>query len=199
VSSLRQRKDVLAFVFGCFAGLTRITSIALVMFGIDEIRKKRTTTLIASIGPAVGVGLHTFFLWATTGDPLKFIHAQATFGANTDFELGRFTQTLTRSFRTPGGFDDLSIMMTVLVIIATVVLLFQGRIGEGLYCAMLMALPLSAISLKSLHRYSLLAFPVFPLLAGLLRNRVVYATVVVIEIYYLFELARHFGRGHWVG
>jgi hypothetical protein len=199
VWSLRERKPALAFVFGCLAGLTRITSIALLMFGIDEIRKKRTSTMIASTGPAVGIGLYSMFLWATTGDPLKFFHVQETFGRNTTFDLGRFIQMLTRSFRTPGGFDDVSIIVIAVVAVAAALLAFQGRIGEALYCAMLIAVPLSTLTLASLQRYALLAFPAFPLLAGFLRNRVVYAIVLLLEIYYLFELARHFGRGHWVG
>lgn len=199
VWSLRERKPALAFVFGCLAGLTRITSIALLMFGVDELRKKRTSTLIASLGPAVGIGLYSTFLWATTGDPLKFVQVQETFGRNTAFDLGRFIQMLTRSFRTPGGFDDVSIVVIALISVATALLAFQKRIGEALYCAMLLALPLSTLTLASLHRYALLAFPAFPLLGGLLRNRVVYAIVLVLEVFYLFELARHFGRGHWVG
>jgi hypothetical protein len=44
-----------------------------------------------------------------------------------------------------------------------------------------------------------MAFPVFPVLAGVLRNRVVFYIVVAIEIYFLFVYARHFGQEHWVG
>ena len=199
VLALRERKGFLAFACGYLAGLTRITSIALVAFAIDAIRKRDVKSASACIGPAAGLASYMGFLWMKTGDPLRFMHVQEFFGRVGGFSSGRLIQLLARSFRTATGWDDVAIAMLVLITIACGMLIAQRRIGEAVYCAALLALPLATVSLTSLHRYALLAFPAFPALAGLLRHRYVYFGIVALEIYFLVVYAWHFGQGHWVG
>lgn len=199
VLSLRERKPALALVCGCLAGLTRITSLALVMFGIDEVRNRRLKSAIASIGPVAGLTLHMTWLRITSGDPLRFMTAQERFGRATSFSAGRLVQLLARCFRTDDPWDVVGLVTLALVAIAAAMLILGRRYGEGLYCGLLITLPLATLSLTSLHRYALLAFPAFPLLGGLLRSRALYWTVVALEIWFLIAYARHFGRGDWVG
>ena len=192
---LRKDRPLYAFVCGYLAGLTRVTSVALVLLGIG----KRPRSLAASLGPAAGLATHMLFLRWKTGDPLRFLHTQEHFGRATGFSPGRLIQLVVRPFVVEHQWDKVSLLFMALVVLGAALLILEKRIGEGAYCLALLAMPLTTLSLTSIHRYALLAFPAFPILAGYLRNRAVYALVLALELYNLFVLSRDFAWGHWVG
>ena len=196
---LRTDRPLYAFLCGYLAGLTRVTSVALLLFGIDALRQKKPRGAAAALGPAAGLATYMLFLRWKTGDPFRFLHTQEHFGRATGFSAGRFIQLVARPFVVEHQWDKVSLLFMALVVLGAALLILDKRLGEGAYCLALLAMPLTTLSLTSIHRYALLAFPAFPILAGYLRNRVVFGLVLGLELYNLFILSRDFAWGHWVG
>jgi hypothetical protein len=138
------------------------------------------------------------YLYFSTGDALKFVHSQQYFG-RASFSPGRLLQVVTRSLTSGDRWEWLALASVFVVLTGATVLALDRKPGEALYSAALVGLPLASVTLTSLHRYALLAFPVYPRIAGLLRNRAIYFSVVAAEVVLLFIFARHFGLQHWVG
>lgn len=196
---LRQQRPGLAFASGFLAGLTRVTSLGLVLLAIDELRAGRRRSVIASLGPVAGAATYMTFLWLNTGDPLKFVHAQEHFGRATSFSAGRLVQVIGRALTSNDRWEWLALGTLAFVLTGAVMLVRAGRIGEAAYSAALVCMPLASVALTSMHRYALLAFPVVPFMAGLIPNRVTLYAIVALEVVLLVVFSSHFGQQHWVG
>lgn len=198
VTLLRAKRGFLAFCAGFLAGLTRLPCLALVFFAADDIRARRRTGF-AALGPFAGASAFALFLWQTTGDPLKYAHAQQSFSRSNEFSAGRILQTITRVWTTSDQWGLVDVTALVIVIVGACLLVRAGRWPEGLYSAAVVLLPLASMSVMSIHRYALLAFPVFPLLAGYFRNRFLYWALIATEVVFLVIYGLHFGRQNFVG
>jgi len=198
VTLLRGRKGWLAFLAGVLAGLTRPQCVALSLFAIEDLRAKRKTAL-AAFGPIVGAASYAGYLWWATGNPMKYAEAQAAYTRSSHFSAGRLLQVLARVWPTRDQWGLVDLITLIIVVIGACALVRIGRVAEGLFCAAVVLIPLATLSLMGIHRYALLAFPLFPYLAGFFRNRWAYWLLIAAEAWFLVQYALNFGRGNFVG
>ncbi len=189
-----------ALVFGLLAGLTRVTAVALIFLALDFARARQwRRAAVAAAAPLAGLGLWMGYLWSTTGDPLKFLHVQSEFGRSSQFHPGGLLDALTAVFASgqPQSYWELAFLLLVLA--GAAALVAEGRWSEGGYSAAVVLMPLVTLRLTSLNRYALLAFPVYLLLGGRLRNRHLFRLALALEIAVLCFHAGRFGLHQWVG
>lgn len=198
VTLLRRQNGWAAFLAGVLAGLTRPPCVALAVFAVDDLRAKRKTAL-AALGPLVGAASYAGYLWWITGNPMKYAVAQGTFARSARFSGGRVLQILTRVVTTSDQWGLVDLTTLIVVMIGACALVRMRRVAEGVFCAALVLIPVGSLSTMSLHRYALLAFPLFPYLAGFFKNRWAYWLLIAVEVWFLVQYALHFGRGNYVG
>jgi hypothetical protein len=198
--SLREERPLLAFTAGVLAGFTRVNAVLLILLGLgglDRARWKRTAAAIA--GPAVGLALWCAWLGWSTGDPLKFLHVQESFGRYTSFHVGRLWDNLWANLAHPGGMALWEIGALALTLVLGFALLFRKRWAEGLFSLAVPLFPLVTMRLISLNRYALMAFPAFIHGGDLLRKRWVWIGVLALEAVLLLFFAHQFARQMFVG
>lgn len=198
VTLLRAKRGVPAFLAGAMAGLTRLPCLALVVFAARDARERRPSAL-AVLGPLAGAAAFAVYLWISTGDPLRYAHSQQTFGRASSFSAGRLLQVLWRACRTDDRWGWVDLCALAIVMVGACMLARARRTAEGIFSAAVVLIPLASLSVASIHRYALLAFPVFPHLAGLFRNRWAYWALIAAELWFLVVYALHFGRQNFVG
>ncbi|MEO6258819.1 MAG: hypothetical protein ABIP63_00650 [Thermoanaerobaculia bacterium] len=112
----------------------------------------------------VPIGLIGFvcYLYAKTGDPLAFVHAEALWGRGgsaagfgTTIQHGDFV------ISKPWNFVALNAAAGLLMIAASVSFFVRRQWSYAVYSLLSAALPLSSGSLQSLSRYALVDFPLF--------------------------------------
>jgi ABC-type Fe3+-siderophore transport system permease subunit len=109
------------------------------------------------------------YLYARTGDPLAFIHAQTLWGRGASTRIDpTFPAGLVIS--KPWNFVALNIAAAVLMIAAGLAFLVRRQWAYAVYTLLSVALPLSSGSVQSLARYALVDFPIFFWLAGACRT-----------------------------
>jgi len=197
---LRRGRPGWAFALGVAAGLTRISGLLVALFALDFLRQKRWkefSTCLAA--PITGFDSWTLWLWRTTGDPLKYAHAQAEFGRSTTFHPGRLFDLLANAARSGPGLGWWELFFLFLVLTGAAALAARGRWGEAAYSAATVLLPVATLRLASLNRYALVAFPVYLWLGGLTHRRWIFRTVLAVEIGLLFWYAAQFGQQYWTG
>lgn len=181
-----RRRDAPAIALGVLAGLTRVSSLALILPLVVVAWQRRTVgSWLVAAAPALGIGLQMAWLRHSVGDPLAFVHAQGRWGGHASFpplalgeEFWQFAQT--------GRAIHLLSALTVIIYLALLVPilrlpLFAGhRAEEVAYVGGIFALPLLAGVLQSSGRFGLLAFPLFFALAELgLRRPALHRAFVV--------------------
>jgi hypothetical protein len=189
-----------AFVLGAAAGLTRISSLALALFALDELLERRWKLFaVALTAPFAGLALFMAWLWRTTGDPLRFLNAQESFGRDYFFDAGRLFDLLARDATGSGLQSKWDLFFLFLVLVGAATLVLKGRWGEAGYSAAAVLMPLALVRIAGVNRYAFAAFPAFILLGGLQRGKVTFRVVLGLEILLLFFYAARFGLQHWVG
>lgn len=198
--ALRRDRPGWAFALGAAAVLTRVSSLALVLFAIDELRRRRwKTCAVAVTAPFAGLALWMAWLWRTTGDPLRFLHAQESFGGDHLFDAGRLLDLLVRDASSPGVQSKWELFFLFLVLAGSAALAVKGRWGEAGYSAATVLMSLAMVRTAGLNRYALAAFPALVLLGGLVGGKAAYRLVLGLELVLLFFYAARFGLQHWVG
>ena len=130
---------------------------------------------------------------------MKYAEAQAAYTRSSHFSGGRLLQVLARVWPTRDQWGLVDLTTLIIVVIGACALVRIGRVAEGLFCAAVVLIPLATLSLMGIHRYALLAFPLFPYLAGFFRNRWAYWLLIAAEAWFLVQYALNFGRGNFVG
>jgi len=132
----------------------------------------------------LGVAAFIGYLYARTGDPLAFIHAQTLWGRS---GTATFTDSISHSglvIAKPWNFVALNLAAALLMIAAGCSFLLRRQWSYAAYTLLSVAVPLSSGSLQSLSRYALVDFPLFYWLAGAChtpaRDRALTATFVIL-------------------
>jgi len=132
-------------------------------------------SLLAAAYVPIGLVAYTLFLLATFGDPLAFIHAQATWGRSTSagsvFNI--VNNIITNLHLGPNPWAGQLNTLTVLNLLSTigfaplvVLVALKLRPAYGVYTCLTFLVPLSTGSIGSMTRYVLMLIPCFLLLAA---------------------------------
>ena len=113
----------------------------------------------------LGVAAFVGYLYARTGDPLAFIHAQTLWGRGASAPFSEPIQQNGLTIAKPWNFVALNLAAALLMIAAGCSFLVRRQWSYAAYTLLSVAVPLSSGSLQSLSRYALVDFPLF-LLAG---------------------------------
>jgi hypothetical protein len=156
-----------AGVAGALAAATRVIGISLLpaLLLLPWQRRERPAKqllwlLIIPFGLLAFVG----FLYARTGDPLAFVHAQTLWGRGAVPRLDEPREGLLIS--KPWNFIAMNAAAALLMIAAGVSFLRKRQWSYAAYTLLSVAIPLSSGSLQSMSRYAAVDFPVFYWLAG---------------------------------
>lgn len=100
LNSVFTKKPKTAFLFGFLAATTRLVGVFLsipALFFLITHEKKITKSLILSFtGPVLGLVSYMIYLFQKTGDPIFFLTAQPSFGANRSTHIILLPQVLYR-------------------------------------------------------------------------------------------------------
>ncbi len=147
---------------------------------VHHVRTQLTTvvrswrSLLAAAFVPVGLIAFMAYLSNTFGDPLAFIHVQATFGrdVSTSGAANLLSTTITRLNFGPGFFAGQTNPRTVVDTLATlgfgflvVALPFKLRPAHVIFTALTLLVPLASGTVSSMTRYVLMLVPCFMLLA----------------------------------
>jgi hypothetical protein len=179
---IRERRWLLAGVFGYFAALTRVEGVLLaVPFAIEwgiALYESRGDwfrwPLDTAVKPLAGIlaiplGLASYmaYLWVLRGDPLYFSHVQAHWGRHLAMPWVSFGYSLHLIF---GNVEPqtianqlLEVTFTLLMIAALAIGFRRLRASYIAYMALSILVPISTSSLMSMPRFALVLFPMFAL------------------------------------
>ena len=197
--AVQEDKGFAAAAFGALAALARVNGIVASVFALSCAGpRRRRTAVLAAAGPLAGLALWMLRLSGKTGDPLRFLHAQASFGRASSFEpallLDRLVETV--SHGSALGLWEVGSLLAVLTGAAG--LLWRRRWAESLFSAAVILMPLYTHSTTSLNRYALAAFPALVFLGERVSPRVL-PILLGAEAALLVLWASRFGRQVFAG
>jgi hypothetical protein len=169
---LAAKKDAwwLAGLFGALATCTRITGLCLfpaVAFLYWQRYHSVKINVLALLLMPAGLVPYMIFLHRITGNAFAFLDVQAAWGHS----LGLFVRPLWEYLKNPlqisfrWDFRFLNFLAALLALSCGAVFLKRKQWALATYTLLCVILPLSAMQLQSLTRYTMIAFPIFILLA----------------------------------
>lgn len=173
-----------AGVWGMLAALTRFNGVLLFPCFLGELlwqywREKKAIPLSTAcllLIPA-GLGIFMGILWLAVGEPLAFLHIQASWGKEPTFFLRTLFNALAHtdlSFpRKPFAILGLLDTIAAIAFLALAGLMAIQKISPSLwiYVALSVIVPLSAGNTQSMLRFCSVLFPAFYYLAQVTRRR----------------------------
>jgi Gpi18-like mannosyltransferase len=178
---VRERRWVMAGVFGYFAALTRSEGILLAAplfiewaiaakeggreffrYWVDDVVKP----LLGLALVPLGIVTYMAYLWVVTGDPLKFSHVQAHWGRHFALpwdSIGNSITKLSHAHTQTVANQSLELAFTTLMVVALFLGLRRLRLSYSIYMALSILVPMSTSSLMSMPRFALVLFPMFAL------------------------------------
>ncbi|WP_422926020.1 mannosyltransferase family protein [Singulisphaera sp. PoT] len=205
------KRYLLSGFFGGLAALTRPTGIALfAAFALDYLWKlsKRSTPFSARIlGLALipaGLGIFMLMLFVHANDPFAFVKAHGSWGRS----FASPSQALWAAIR---GIDwtlprdhvnavtALDALTGALFLVLPLRLFKRYDPALPIYAMILILMPLSTGSLKSLLRLECVSFPAFLALAELGKSREADRIIVFVSALFLGLLNIRFSNWYWVG
>ena len=179
---IRERRWLMAGLFGYFASLTRVEGVLLALpFLIEWLAalaeqkndwwKWPLDTIARPIAgiAAIPLGMATYmaYLWVLRGDPLYFTHVQAHWGRHLAPPWVAFTHSLTIITGHHSSIvianQLLEVTFTLLMLGVLVVGFRRLRPSYIAYMAVSILVPMSTSSLMSMPRFALVLFPMFAL------------------------------------
>lgn len=211
----RRQRWYLAAALGCFIGLARIEGQALIIYLVYEYLHKlgfawkniEWRKLLLLFSPLLGLAAYALFLYFKLGDPWFFLKIQTIgWGHHFSWPWDPVIDYLAiivyhREIAVSGYYlsraIDLFFFLSVLVL--GIMTALRVRLSYGLYIIAATLMTACSGELASANRRSLMAFPIFILLAKLGRNPVVnfLITLLFSGFFNLFML--RFLNGLWVG
>jgi hypothetical protein len=179
---MRERRWLMAGVFGFFAALTRSEGILLAAplfiewaiaareggreffrYWVDDVVKPFVGMALVPLGLAT----YMAYLWVINGDPLRFSHVQSHWGRYFAPPWVSFSNTVHKivaahSTQTVAN-ETLELAFTALMVIVLIVGFRRLRLSYVVYMAFSIVIPMCTASLMSMPRFALVLFPMFAL------------------------------------
>ncbi len=218
---LKRKAYILAFVFGYFTALTRVTGIFLLIpiiaFFVIEVKRMKQWVIkeiYLLAAPVLGLLTYCWYLWKTTGDPIYFFHAQEYFGAHRSTNFVFIPQVIYRYIKI-----FLTAKMNFQYFVAAVELLFfvsvacillldlrqmikkkkfnAFRLGLYLFSWVNLLVPTLTGTLTAIPRYSMMSLSIF-LFLGEMKNARIKTAVLIFFILFHILLFGLFIQGYYV-
>ncbi len=219
---IRHERWWLAGFFGLLACLTRETGIFLVLPFLYEyarqhdfqIKKMINASILAVALIPAGIGLYCLYCYRRWGDPLEFVHAEASWARHLQLPwfgmMQSFMSISEGSILSFQGLRNLTDLVPTLFVLVVLILSIVGpwrlskeRWAYAIYgliffvCLQLIA-STGFYPLASSGRFMLELFPVFIVIAALGKQRWFHLNYMLISAAILFFLTEQFLAGHWV-
>jgi len=203
----------LAGILGGLASATRV--IGILLLPVLAVRKRTVWLLLIPFGLAV----YMYFLYQTTGDPLKFLHALPSFGeqrSSTPILLPqvfyryifKILPNLNYSYDAVASFayfpvvfaTFLEFFVGIIFLVLSVIAFFRLKLSYALYLALGYLIPTLSGSFSSLPRYVLVLFPAFILIANWLEKISKPLRILIFGLLFISLLISTalFVRGYWL-
>ena len=179
---LRERRWVMAGLFGFLAALTRSEGVLLAApmfiewiiaakeggheffrYWIDDVVKP----LIGMALVPLGLACYMAYLWVLNGDPLRFSHVQTHWGRHFAPPWVSFASTVQKIVHAHAtqtvANESLELAFTLLMLIVLFVGFRRLRLSYVVYMALSIIIPMCTASLMSMPRFALVLFPMFAL------------------------------------
>jgi hypothetical protein len=179
---VRERRWVLAGIFGAFASLTRVEGVLLAvpffiewMVALSESRgdwfKWPLDTIVRPLlgicTIPLGLAAYMSYLWVLNGDPMRFSHVQAHWGrylAPPWVSFVHAVHIITGPYAPQTIANQLLEVTFTLLMIGVLVIGFRRlRVSYIAYMFVSILVPMSTSSLMSMPRFALVLFPMFAL------------------------------------
>jgi len=197
---IKKENHLMVTIFGILCGISRPNGILLSLFSLEAFKKKNKYLKGAIIfSPFIGLIIWTFYLWIITGDPLKFLHSQKGFGRVIFFHPGIIFDKLLQEITIFSGMAFWEMFFLYFVLLGSFALIRKKRYSEGFYSLGIILQPLAILSFPSLNRYALASFPVFIFFGNLIKNKILFYLILLIEISLLLYFSHLFSRQIFVG
>jgi hypothetical protein len=172
LAAVRQRWWA-AGLLGALASATRFIGIcllpALLLLPFQRKQRPSRQQLWLLLVPTGIIGF-VCYLYARTGDPLAFIHAQTLWGRGTAASLDSPLLQSGLMISKPWNFVALNAVVALLMIAAGISFLVRRQWSYAAYALLSVAIPLSSGSLQSIARYALVDFPLYYWLSSICRT-----------------------------
>jgi Mannosyltransferase (PIG-V) len=173
---MRARSWWLAGIFGCFAALTRVEGVLLIVpFLIEWYAQDRTLgkralyDLAAGILIPLGLVFYMAYLWVLTADPLYFSHVQIHWNRHLAPPWVSIVNAFGKVSHGAGAqlvaHQSLEIAFTLLMVAVLLGGLHRLRPSYIAYMGLSILVPMSTSNLMSMPRFALVLFPMFAILA----------------------------------
>jgi hypothetical protein len=179
---VRERRWLMAGVFGFLAALTRAEGVLLAAplfiewaiaakeggreffrYWVDDIVKP----LIGMALVPLGLAAYMAYLWVLSGDPLRFTHVQSHWGRHFAPPWASVANTVQKIAHAHApqtiANQALELAFTVLMLTVLVIGLRRLRLSYIVYMALSIVIPMCTGSLMSMPRFALVLFPMFAL------------------------------------
>lgn len=206
----RKKKFFLASMLGIIASATRLVGIflipALLLIWMREMKDKRPLFFISLV--PLGLIFVIIFNWLQAGDPLNFIHVQPGFGAGrSGTDLILLPQVIYRYFKIFITVSPLSysffisfqeFILTIFVFGTLITAVKKIRPEYLLFSLGAILTPTLTGTFSSMPRYVLAAFPIFFILASIIRHKL--KVWLMVFFMFLLEILNVvlFINGYWV-
>lgn len=206
----RQRRWLLAGVWGAVAAATRILGILLIPALLVEylaLSKRSRWGWWPLLLPAAGLLLYMYYLNVSFHDPLYFLHAQPAFGAGRSGDkIILLYQVFWRYFKMLFTVPVTSLLYYTVSqeFLSAVIFLFLSllafkftRRSYAIFGILAYILPTLTGTFSSMPRYVLVLFPAFIIL-GRIKNQTIRHWLYAISLLLLIINVMLFTRGYWV-
>lgn len=229
---LSQKKYFVAFILAYFTSLTRVVGVFIIIplltiaayqdllkptLSVQSILsslRQNYQTLIVALAPLLGLLSYCSYLWLTLGDPLYFIRAQESFGANRSTHFITPIQVIYRYLKIILTADlsfqyGVAMIELIFFIFAILILcydLYQQlrenkftayRLGLNFFSWINILLPAVTGTLTAIPRYTLMSLTIMLTLGELNNSRIKYAWFSLSVIAHLIMFS-YFIQGYYV-
>lgn len=200
-----------AGVMGLLATLARQMGLFLALpIAIDSLRRAQwdvrrlRVSVVAVIGPALGLALFCAWLWHAVGDPLAFAHVEAYWKHSFALPWVTFAQAIHQIPQQPYRVMVIRALVDFILTVIFFALIVAGArrlpLGETLYSLavwlLVVCYPSAIWAMQSDARYMLSLVPCFLTLSWLTRKRWAFAATLALSVALLFLMSFYFARGY---
>lgn len=207
---MRERRWVVAGIFGLFASMTRVEGVLLIVpFAIEWFVAHRANLragirdLLPIIIIPIGLILYMAYLWVLKGDPLYFSHVQSHWDRHLAAPWTSILDAvhkITHSTQAQAVANQaIQLFFTALMIGVLIAGGKRLKPSYVAYMALSILVPMSTSSLMSMQRFALVLFPMFAILALWGRRPAVNNAIVAFSLPLLGLFTVLFADWYWVG
>jgi Gpi18-like mannosyltransferase len=205
----RRKQFLIAAVFAAIASATRVIGIFLWLFLLIEIIQsgsyRRLGSILGLFLAPLGLIFSMIYLKLQFNNPLYFLTAQSSFGAQRSSSIVLLPQVLVRYIKIFGSVPAKSypfftavieFLFTVLPMAGALLFFKKIRLSYLAFVIGCLFLPTLTGTLSSMPRYALMVFPILPLLAQTEKGafKIILVSFIMAQIVFLSL----FVRGYWI-